>query len=215
MMEKYLLGKKIGMTQIFDEEGLSIPVTVIKAGPCVVMQKKNLETDGYTALKLGFEDISAKNINKPKLGEFDKYKITPKRYIREFRTSNIDKYENGQEIKVSDMFASGDNVDVTGISKGKGFQGVTKRFGLAKGRATHGSTYHRRVGSMGAGTDPGRVFKRKKLPGQMGREKVTVQNLCVVKVDEEKHLLLLRGSVPGPKGGLLTIKDTVKVRKVN
>lgn len=189
-MKKYLLGKKIGMTQIFDEEGLSIPVTVIKAGPCVVVQKKTMENDGYTALKLGFEDISEKNVNKPKLGEFRKYKITPKRYIREFRTTDVGKYENGQEIKVSDMFVQGDSVDVTGISKGKGFQGVIKRYGLSRGRETHGSTYHRRVGSMGAGSDPGRVFKRKKLPGHMGRDKVTVQNLDVVKVDEERDPLL-------------------------
>lgn len=212
-MKKYLLGKKIGMTQIFDEEGLSIPVTVIKAGPCVVVQKKTMENDGYTALKLGFEDIPEKNINKPKLGEFKKYKIASKRYIKEFRTTDIDKYKNGQEIKVSDMFAHGDHVDVTGISKGKGFQGVIKRYGLSRGRETHGSTYHRRVGSMGAGSDPGRVFKGKKLPGHMGRDRVTVQNLDVVKVDGEKDLLLLRGSVPGAKGGLLIIKETVKAKR--
>lgn len=210
MMSKFLLGKKIGMTQIFDEEGLSIPVTIIESGPCVIVQKKTNENDGYTALKLGFEDISQRKVNKPKLGEFKKYKITPKRYIKEFRTSNIDKYENGQEIKVSDMFAQGDRVDVTGTSKGKGFQGVIKRYGLSRGRETHGSKYHRRVGSMGAGTDPGRVFKRKKLPGHMGNERVTVQNLDVVRVDEERNLLLLKGSVPGPKGGLLIIKETVK-----
>jgi len=209
-MNKYILGKKVGMTQVFDEEGLSIPVTVIKAGPCVVVQKKTMENDGYTALKLGFEDIAEKKLNKPAIGEFKKYKITPKRYIKEFRISDVSKYESGQEIKVSDMFDQGDRVDVTGTSKGKGFQGVIKRYGLARGRETHGSMYHRRVGSMGAGTDPGRVFKRKKLPGHMGKERITVQNLDVVRVDKERDLLLLKGSVPGPKGGLLIIKETVK-----
>lgn len=209
-MNKFMLGKKIGMTQVFDEEGFIIPVTVIKAGPCTVVQKKTMENDGYTALKLGFEDIPERKVNRPGLGEFKKYKITPKRYIREFRVDDVGKYENGQEIKVSDVFTPGDRVDVTGTSKGKGFQGVIKRFGVSRGRETHGSMYHRRPGSMGANTDPGRVFKRKKLPGHMGAERVTIQNLDVVKVDEERNLLLLKGSVPGPKGGLLLIKETVK-----
>lgn len=212
-MKKYLLGKKIGMTQVFDDEGMSIPVTVIKAGPCVVIQKKTIEKDGYASLKLGFEDTPEKSLNKPRLGEFKKYSIAPKRYVKEFRTSDIDKYENGQEIKVSDMFSQGENVDITGISKGKGFQGATKRYGLSKGRETHGSTYHRRVGSMGAGSSPARVFKGKKLPGHMGREKITVQNLNVIRVDGEKDLMLVKGAVPGPRGGFLIIKETVKNRR--
>jgi large subunit ribosomal protein L3 len=210
-MEKFILGKKVGMTQIFDKEGLVIPVTVIEAGPCVVVQKKTLENDGYSALKLGFEDIPQKKVNKPRLGEFKKFKINPKKYVREFRVENPNKYENGQEIKVSEVFSPGDRVDVTGTSKGKGFQGVVKRFGVARGRETHGSMYHRRPGSMGANTDPGRVFKQKKLPGHMGVERVTIQNLDVVVVDDERNLLLLKGSVPGPKGGFLIIKETVKV----
>ncbi|HOJ09511.1 MAG TPA: 50S ribosomal protein L3 [Clostridiales bacterium] len=209
-MKKFIIGKKLGMTQLFDEEGLCIPVTVVKAGPCTVVQKKNKENDGYNSLKLGFEDIKEKRVIKPQRGEFSKYKISPKKYLKEFRVDDSGKFENGQEIKVDDMFVQGDRVDVTGISKGKGFQGVIKRFGLARGRETHGSMYHRRVGSMGAGTDPGRVFKRKKLPGHMGAIKVTVQNLDVVRVDTERNLLLIRGAVPGPKGGLLIIKETVK-----
>ncbi|NLC68235.1 MAG: 50S ribosomal protein L3 [Clostridiaceae bacterium] len=209
-MKKFILGKKIGMTQVFDEEGFVIPVTVIEAGPCTVVQKKTVENDGYTAVKLGFIDIDKKKKNKPELGEFDKYKITPKKYVKEFRVDDAGKYENGQVIKVSDMFSPGDRVDVTGTSKGKGFQGVIKRFGLSRGRETHGSMYHRRPGSMGASTDPSRVFKGKKLPGHMGVERVTVQNLDVVRIDGEKNLLLLKGSVPGPKGGLLLIKETVK-----
>lgn len=209
-MQKFIIGKKIGMTQVFDEEGLCIPVTVIKAGPCTVVQKKTEDKEGYNSVKLGFEDVSEKRINKPGRGEFSKYKISPKRYLKEFRTDDATKFENGQEIKVNDMFEAGNCVDITGISKGKGFQGVIKRFNLARGRETHGSKYHRRVGSMGAGTNPGRVFKGKKLPGHMGNVKVTVQNLDVVKVDAEKDLLLIKGSVPGPKGGLLIIKETVK-----
>ena len=213
VMQKFILGKKIGMTQIFDEQGLCIPVTVIKAGPCTVVQKKVAEKEGYNSVKLGFEDVSEKRVNKPRLGEFKKYNLSPKRYLREFRTDAADKFENGQEIKVSDMFEVGDRVDVTGISKGKGFQGVIKRFGQARGKETHGSMYHRRVGSMGAGTSPGRVFKGKKLPGHMGAERVTVQNLEVVKVDSERNLLIVKGAVPGPKGGLLEIKGAVKASK--
>ncbi|HHV95077.1 MAG TPA: 50S ribosomal protein L3 [Clostridiaceae bacterium] len=212
-MQKFIVGKKIGMTQIFDENGACIPVTVIKAGPCTVVQKKTTEKEGYNAVKLGFEDVSEKRLNKPRLGEFKKYNIAPKRYVKEFRTDNVDKFENGQEIKVNDMFQVGDRVDVTGISKGKGFQGVIKRHGQARGRETHGSMYHRRVGSMGANTDPGRVFKGKKLPGHMGNVRVTVLNLDVVKVDTENDLLVIKGAVPGPKGGLLLIRETVKAGK--
>lgn len=209
-MNKFILGKKIGMTQVFDENGLVIPVTVIQAGPCAVVQKKTDENDGYKAIKLGFEDIPDRKLNRPELGLFAKIRVVPKRYLREFRTENIDKYEVGQNIKVTDMFSVGDRVDVSGISKGKGFQGTIKRYGQSGGPETHGSMYHRRVGSMGAGTNPGRVFKGKKQPGHMGAEKVTVQNLDVVKVDGERDLLLIKGAVPGPKGGLVVVMEAVK-----
>jgi large subunit ribosomal protein L3 len=212
-MKKFIIGKKIGMTQIFNENGLSIPVTVIQAGPCPVVQKKTAENDGYKSLKLGFGEISEKRLNKPEKGLFAKIKIPSRKYLREFRTDEADKYEVGQEIKVSDMFQNGDRIDVSGISKGKGFQGTIKRYGQTGGPETHGSMYHRRVGSMSANTSPARVFKGKKLPGHMGVDKVTVQNLDVVKVDAEKNLLLVKGAVPGPKGGLLIIKETVKTGK--
>ena len=212
-MSKFILGKKIGMTQVFDENGIVIPVTVIHAGPCAVVQKKTVENDGYTAIKLGFENVPEKKLNKPEKGLFSKINVTPKKYLREFRTEDIDKFEVGQQINVADMFSSGDRIDVSGISKGKGFQGVMKRFGSSRGPETHGSKYHRRVGTMGAGTSPGRVFKGKKLPGHMGLEKVTVQNLDVVKVDSERNLMLVKGAVPGPKGGLVIVRDTVKAGK--
>jgi len=212
-MSKFILGKKIGMTQVFDENGIVIPVTVIQAGPCAVVQKKTVENDGYTAIKLGFENVPEKKLNKPEKGLFSKINVTPKKYLREFRTEDIDKFEVGQQINVADMFSSGDRIDVSGISKGKGFQGVMKRFGSSRGPETHGSKYHRRVGTMGAGTSPGRVFKGKKLPGHMGLEKVTVQNLDVVKVDSERNLMLVKGAVPGPKGGLVIVRDTVKAGK--
>lgn len=212
-MNKFILGKKIGMTQIFNENGLSIPVTVIQAGPCPVVQKKTIENDGYKSLKLGFGDVPEKRLNKPEKGSFAKIKIPSRKYLREFRTDETDKYEVGQEIKVSDMFKDGDRIDVSGISKGKGFQGTIKRYGQSGGAETHGSMYHRRVGSMGSNTSPARVFKGKRLPGHMGVDKITVQNLDVVKVDSEKNLLLVKGAVPGPKGGLLVIKETVKAGK--
>ncbi len=208
-MKKFILGKKIGMTQYFGTDGEAIPVTVVKAGPCTVVQKKTPEIDGYSALKLGFED-KKKNVNKPNMGEYTKYSISPKRYLKEFKTKEMDSYSPGQEIKVEDMFQDKDSVDVTGVSKGKGFQGVIKRFNLSRGRETHGSKYHRRTGSLGGGTSPGKVFKGKKMPGHMGFEKVTVLNLEVVKVDSEKGLLLIKGALPGPKGGLLTIRETIK-----
>lgn len=208
-----MLGKKVGMTQIFNEDGLLIPVTVIEAGPITVIQKKNPETDGYNSLKVGFGDVKEKRLNKPQKGLFSKLDIAPKKYIREFRVDEPDKYDVKQEIKVADMFQDGDRIDVTGISKGKGFAGVIKRYGHARGKETHGSMYHRRVGSMGANTNPARVFKGKKLPGHMGVDRVTVQNLDVVKVDAERNLLLVKGAVPGAKGGLLIIKDTVKSRR--
>jgi len=212
-LKKFILGKKVGMTQIFDEDGLTIPVTVVEAGPCVVVQKKTLENDGYTAVKVGYGDAVEKRLTKPERGLFAKINVPVKKYLKEFRVDDVDKYEIGQEIKVSDMFEAGDKVDVSGISKGKGFQGVIKRHGFARGRETHGSMYHRRPGSMGPNTDPGRVFKGKGLPGHMGAENVTVQNLNVVKVDAERNVLLIKGAVPGPKGGLLIIKDAVKAGK--
>jgi large subunit ribosomal protein L3 len=210
-MEKFILGKKIGMTQFFSENGLAIPVTVILAGPCPIVQKKSIENDGYKSLKLGFIEVSERKLNKPEKGLFAKVKVSTRKYLREFRTENTDKYEVGQEIKVSDMFKDGDRIDVSGISKGKGFQGTIKRYGQKGGPATHGSMYHRRVGSNGSNTSPARVLKGKKLPGHMGVDKVTVQNLDIIKVDADRNLLLVRGAVPGPKGGLLVIKSTVKV----
>lgn len=212
-MNKFIIGKKIGMTQIFTSEGLAIPVTVIQAGPCAVVQKKTVENDGYTALKLGFGETPEKKLNKPEKGLFAKIKVTSRKYLREFRTDDVNKYEIGQEIKVADMFSDGDKIDVSGISKGKGFQGTIKRYGTSRGPETHGSMYHRRVGSMGAGTSPGRVYKGKKEPGHMGLDKITVQNLDVVKVDSERNLLLIKGAVPGPKGGLVVVKETVKSGK--
>ena len=211
-MKKCILGKKIGMTQVFTEDGMMIPVTVVLAGPMSVVQKKTEEIDGYNAIKFGFEDVSEKKVNKPMKGQFEKANVTPKRYLREFKLDDISKYEVGSVVKVEDMFEAGDKVDVTGISKGKGFQGTVKRFGTARGRMTHGSGYHRGIGSMGANSSPSRIFKGKKMPGRMGGDKVTVQNLTVVRVDAERGLLLVKGAVPGPKGGLLMIKESVKAR---
>ncbi|AIS53191.1 50S ribosomal protein L3 [Thermoanaerobacter kivui] len=208
-MKKGILGRKHGMTQIFDEKGEVIPVTVIEAGPCVVVQKKTVETDGYNAIQVGFGDIKEKRVIKPLKGHFKKAGVPVKRYLREFRLDDISGYEVGNEIKV-DIFKPGDRVDVTGISKGKGFAGVVKRFGANRGPMSHGSKYHRRVGSMGATTDPGRTFKGKIMPGHMGHKRVTIQNLEVVKVDPSLNLMLVKGSVPGPKGSLLIIKDSVK-----
>lgn len=212
-MNKFIVGKKIGMTQIFNENGLAIPVTVVEAGPCPVVQKKTLENDGYKAIKIGFQEIKEKKLNKPERGLFSKIKIEPRKYLKEFRIDDLDKYEVGQEIKVSDMFNAGDKIDVSGISKGKGFQGTIKRYHQSGGPETHGSMYHRRVGSMGSNTSPARVFKGKRLPGHMGVDKITIQNLVVAKVDAERNLLLVKGAVPGPKGGLLIIKATVKSSK--
>jgi large subunit ribosomal protein L3 len=212
-MEKSILGKKIGMTQIFDKDGLCIPVTVIEAGPCTVVQKKTVDIDGYSAIKVGFRDIAEKKLNKPDKGQFSKVKLQTKKYLRELRLDDTSKYDVGQEIKIGDFFHSGEKVDISGISKGKGFQGTIKRYGQSGGPETHGSMYHRRVGSMSANTSPARVFKGKKLPGHMGVDKVTIQNLDVVKVDNERNLLLVRGAIPGPKGGLVFIKNTVKSGK--
>ncbi|QSQ08967.1 50S ribosomal protein L3 [Koleobacter methoxysyntrophicus] len=207
-MEKAILGKKIGMTQIFDEEGKAIPVTVIESKPCVVVQKKNLETDGYNAIQVGFGDVKEKRVSKPIKGHFKKAQLKPMKYLREFRLDNIDNYKVGQEINV-DTFKPGDRVDVTGISKGKGFAGGVKRWHFNRGPMGHGSMYHRRPGSLGA-TDPARVFKGRKLPGRMGGERVTVQNLEVIKVYPDRNLMLVKGAVPGTKNSLLLIKDTVK-----
>jgi len=210
-VKKFILGKKIGMTQIFDENGVAVPVTVIEAGPVVVVQKKTIENDGYTAVKVGFEKVEERKLNKPQKGVFVKSKLPFLKHLKEFRVENADGFEIGQEIKVSDMFQAGDRVDVSGTSKGKGFQGTIKRYGQSGGPETHGSMYHRRVGSMSANTNPARVFKGKKLPGHMGMQRVTVLNLDVVKVDEERNLILVKGSVPGPKGAVLEIRDSVKV----
>jgi len=212
-MKKCILGKKIGMTQIFNEDGVVIPVTVVEAGPCTVVQKKTVENDGYSSIKVGFVDASEKKLNKPEKGQFSKIKVAGKKYLREFKLEDVDKFEIGQDIKIGDMFQAGDKIDVSGTSKGKGFQGTIKRYGQSGGPETHGSMYHRRVGSMGSNTSPARVFKGKRLPGHMGVDKITVQNLDVVRVDVERNLLLIRGAVPGPKGGLLFIKDSVKSGK--
>lgn len=214
IMKKFLLGKKIGMTQIFSEDGLVIPVTVIEAGPCTVVFKKTVETDGYSAVKIAFGDIQERKLNKPERGMFSKIKVATKKHLKEFRIDDVSKFEIGQEIKVADMFQSGDRIDVGGISKGKGFQGTIKRYGQKGGNETHGSMYHRRVGSMGSNTTPARVFKGKKLPGHMGMDKVVVQNLGVVRVDSERNLLLIKGAVPGPKGAFLIMKNTVKSSKL-
>jgi len=207
-----MIGRKIGMTQVFTEDGVMVPVTVVLAGPITVIQKKTVEVDGYNAVKFGFEDISDKKVNKPMKGQFEKAGVSPKRVLREFKLDDISTFEVGKVFKVEDMFEAGDRVDISGISKGKGFQGTVKRFRTARGRMSHGSGYHRGIGSMGANSNPSRIFKGKKMPGRMGAEKVTVQNLTVVRVDAERGLLLVKGAVPGPKGGLLVIKDSVKAK---
>ena len=207
-MTKGILGRKIGMTQVFAENGELIPVTVIAANPNVVLQKKTTETDGYNAIQLGFEDKREKLTNKPEQGHTAKASTTPKRFIREIRDADVDGLEVGQEVKV-DVFATGEIVDVTGISKGKGFQGVIKRHGQSRGPMAHGSRYHRRPGSMGP-VAPNRVFKQKKLPGQMGGTVVTIQNLVVVKVDAERNLLLVKGNVPGSRKALVVVKSDIK-----
>lgn len=211
-MKKCMIGRKIGMTQVFAEDGIMIPVTVVLAGPMSVIQKKTVEIDGYNAVKFGFEDIPERKATKPMKGQFEKAGVSPKRVMREFKLDDSSEYEVGQVIKVEDMFKDGDKIDVTGISKGKGYQGTVKRFRTARGRMSHGSGYHRGIGSMGANSSPSRIFKGKKMPGHMGAEKVTVQNLAVVKVDAERGLLLVKGAVPGAKGGLLVIKDSVKAK---
>ncbi|MCL2383237.1 MAG: 50S ribosomal protein L3 [Oscillospiraceae bacterium] len=207
-MKKAILGRKVGMTQIFDEDGKVIPVTVIEAGPCTVVQVKNMESDGYQAVQLGFGEIKENKVIKPKKGHFAKAKVAPTRMLKEFRLEEVN-YNVGDEIKV-DIFAQGEKVDITGITKGKGFQGSIKRHGYSRGPMSHGSMYHRKSGSMGACATPGRVFKGKKLPGHMGSVQVTVQNLEVVRVDVDKNVILVKGSVPGSKKAILKIKDAVK-----
>ena len=208
-MKKVIIGKKVGMTQIFDEKGTVIPVTVIEAGPCNVVQIKTTETDGYDAVQLGYGDVKEYKVNKPERGHFKKADVKPQKHLREFRVSDVSSYKVGDIVKV-DTFSEGDIVDIQGISKGKGFQGVIKRHGQHRGPMGHGSMYHRRPGSMGATSTPGRVFKGKKLPGRMGSDKITIQNLRVVKVDLDKNVILVKGSVPGNKGSILKIKDAVK-----
>ena len=208
-MKKALIGKKIGMTQIFDEKGKAIPVTAIEAGPCTVVQVKTVEQDGYQAIKLGFGEIKETKLTRPQLGTFTKSKITPKRYLREIRIDSIEGISVGDELK-ADTFEVGEKVDIQGTSKGKGFQGVIKRHGQHRGPMGHGSMYHRRPGSMGPTSTPGRVFPGKKLPGHMGDVTVTIQNLEVVKVDLDKNIILVKGSVPGAKGSILKIKSSVK-----
>ena len=209
-MTKFVLGKKAGMTQLFDESGIAIPATVIECNPMFVIQNKTVEKDGYKAVKVATGDIREKLVNKPDKGQFAKAEVSVKRTIREFKTE--EDYTLGQEIKVSDMLAVGDHVDVSGVSKGKGYQGNIKRHGQKGGPDGHGSMYHRRVGSLGANSTPARVLPGKKMPGHMGAVNCTVQNLTVVSVDGERGILVLRGAVPGPKGGIVTITSSVKAK---
>jgi large subunit ribosomal protein L3 len=209
-VSKGILGKKVGMTQIFAEDGKVIPVTVVQAGPCLVLQKKTEASDGYNAIQVGFDEIREKLSTKPELGHFKKAGVKALRYVREFRTAQVDSYEVGQEIK-ADLFTAGDKVDVVGTSKGKGFAGMHKRHGGRRGPMGHGSKYHHRTGSMGA-KGPARVFKGRELPGRLGGERVTVQNLEVVRVDTDKNIILVKGCVPGAKKSLLIIKQSVKVK---
>ncbi|GAA4653575.1 50S ribosomal protein L3 [Anaerocolumna aminovalerica] len=208
-MKKALLATKVGMTQIFNENGALIPVTVLQAGPCAVTQVKTVENDGYSAIQVGYGDIREVLVNKPRKGHFAKAGVANKKYLKEFKFENAADFTVGQEIKV-DIFAEGDKIDATGISKGKGFQGAIKRHGQSRGPMAHGSKFHRHAGSSGAATSPGRVFKGKKMPGQMGNVKVTVQNLEVVKIDTENNVILVKGSVPGPKKAMIILKQSVK-----
>ena len=208
-MKKAILATKVGMTQIFNENGALVPVTVLQAGPCVVTQVKTAENDGYKAVQVGFVDKRDKLVSKPQKGHFDKAGVSYKRYVREFKFENAEEYSVKDEIK-ADIFAAGDKIDATAISKGKGFQGAIKRHGQSRGPMAHGSKYHRHAGSNGACSDPSKVFKGKHMPGHMGHVQVTVQNLEIVRVDTENNLLLVKGAVPGPKKSLVTIKETVK-----
>ena len=211
-MKKAILATKVGMTQIFNEDGVLTPVTVLQAGPCVVTQVKTVENDGYDAVQVGYVDKREKLVTKPVKGHFDKAGVSYKRYVREFRLENASEYSVKDEIK-ADIFAAGDKIDATAVSKGKGFQGAIKRHGQHRGPMAHGSKFHRHQGSNGSATTPGRVFKGKGMPGHMGNVKVTIQNLEIVRVDAENSLILVKGAVPGPKKSLVTIKETVKARK--
>ena len=210
-MKKAILGKKVGMTQIFDENGRAIPVTVVEAGPCTVVQVKTKDADGYEAVQLGFGEVKENKVIRPMKGHFTKANVAPKKHLREFRLEEIT-VNVGDEVK-ADIFAAGETVDITGTSKGKGFQGVIKRHGQSRGPMGHGSMYHRRPGSMGPTSTPGRVFKGKKLPGHMGVETVTIQNLEVVRVDLDKNAILVKGSIPGNKGSIVKIRSAVKASK--
>ena len=211
-MKKAILATKVGMTQIFNEDGVLTPVTVLQAGPCVVTQVKTVENDGYSAVQVGFTDKREKLVNKAQKGHFNKAGVSYKRYVREFRFEDAESYALAHEIK-ADIFAAGDKIDATANSKGKGFQGAIKRHGQHRGPMAHGSKFHRHAGSNGACSDPSKVFKGKGMPGQMGHKNITIQNLEVVRVDAEKNLLLVKGAVPGPKKSLVTIKETVKVSR--
>lgn len=208
-MKKAILATKVGMTQVFSEDGVLTPVTVLQAGPCVVTQVKTVENDGYDAVQVGYADKRENLVNKPEKGQFEKAGVACKRYVREFRFEDAASYTLGQEIK-ADIFAAGDKIDVTAISKGKGFAGGIKRHGLHTGPKTHGSKYHRHAGSNGSASDPSRVFKGKKMAGRMGADQITVQNLEIVRVDVENNVILVKGAVPGPKKALVTLKETVK-----
>jgi large subunit ribosomal protein L3 len=211
-MTKAILARKIGMTQVFNEDGTLTPVTVLQAGPCVVTQVKTKDNDGYSAVQVGFEDKRENLVNKPMKGVFDKAGVSTKRFVREFRFDNAEEYKLGQEIK-ADVFATGDHIDATAISKGKGYQGAIKRFGQHRGPMGHGSKFHRHQGSNGTSSDPSRVYPGKGMPGQMGSKRITIQNLEVVRVDADNNLLLVKGAVPGAKKALVTIKETVKTNK--
>ena len=213
-MQKAIIGKKVGMTQIFEESGRVIPVTVIEAGPCVVAQKKTIEKDGYNSVQLAFGDVAERKLSKPELGHLKKAGVSAKRHLKEFKLDNASELEVGAEIKAS-VFAAGDHIDVTGTSKGHGFEGSVKRHGTHVQKNSHGGgPVHRHSGSMGACSTPSRIFKGKNMPGHMGAEQVTIQNLDVVKVDEELNMIVVRGAIPGPKGGLVYIKSTVKTIKI-
>ena len=211
-MKKAILATKVGMTQIFSEDGVLTPVTVLQAGPCVVTQVKTKENDGYSAVQVGFVDKREKLVAKPQKGAFDKAGVSYKRYVREFRFEDAENYEVKQEIK-ADIFQEGDRVDATAISKGKGYQGAIKRHGQSRGPMAHGSKYHRHAGSNGSASDPSRVFPGKKMAGHMGHKQVTVQNLDIVRIDADKNLILVKGAVPGPKKALVTLKETTKATK--
>jgi large subunit ribosomal protein L3 len=208
-MKKGIIGRKIGMTQYFLADGIAVGVTVIEAGPCSVLRKKTVENDGYEAVCVGFGEIREKLVNKPAAGEFKKAGLEPARYVRELKLENANSYEVGQQIK-ADMFAAGDVVDVSGLTKGHGFSGTVKRWNTHRGPMAHGSKYHRGPGSMSANTSPGRVFKNKRLPGHYGVENVTIQNLEVIKVDADRNFIMVKGAVPGVKGALLVVRDSVK-----